>query len=281
MKTSLKELLFALFAFTLSFSVAYITEIKIVKDAVLLAFLIQWILFIPAYIFQTEKFYDLSGSFTYIFVICYVSYSFYLENGINIGNIILGGAIIIWAIRLGSFLFFRIHNAGEDKRFRNIKPSATRFFMTWTLQGMWVSICSACALTAISTSKGVQVNSLLYVGLAFFLIGFLIEVVADSQKSKFRSNPENKNKFVNTGLWSLSRHPNYLGEITLWLGITIMSISSLSGWQFVTLISPIFTYILLVYVSGVRLLEASGRKKWGHLESYQDYLKKTPSLIFK
>ena len=94
-------------------------------------------------------------------------------------------------------MFFRIHNAGEDKRFRNIKPSATRFFMTWTLQGMWVSICSACALTAISTSKGVQVNSLLYVGLAFFLIGFLIEVVADSQKSKFRSNPENKNKFVN------------------------------------------------------------------------------------
>ena len=280
-KNNLIHLILSLIAFVLAYSIAYLTGIDLVKQVVLYAFLIQWVLFIPAYIFQTEKFYDLSGSFTYIFVICYVSYSFYLENGINIGNIILGGAIIIWAIRLGSFLFFRIHNAGEDKRFRNIKPSATRFFMTWTLQGMWVSICSACALTAISTSKGVQVNSLLYVGLAFFLIGFLIEVIADSQKSKFRSNPENKNKFVNTGLWSLSRHPNYLGEITLWLGITIMSISSLSGWQFVTLISPIFTYILLVYVSGVRLLEASGRKKWGHLESYQDYLKKTPSLIFK
>ncbi len=280
-KNNLIHLILSLIAFVLAYSIAYLTGIDLVKQVVLYAFLIQWVLFIPAYIFQTEKFYDLSGSFTYIFVICYVSYSFYLENGINIGNIILGGAIIIWAIRLGSFLFFRIHNAGEDKRFRNIKTSATRFFMTWTLQGMWVSICSACALTAISTSEGVQVNSLLYVGLAFFLIGFLIEVVADSQKSKFRSNPENKNKFVNTGLWSLSRHPNYLGEITLWLGITIMSISSLSGWQFVTLISPIFTYILLVYVSGVRLLEASGRKKWGHLESYQDYLKKTPSLIFK
>jgi steroid 5-alpha reductase family enzyme len=210
-----------------------------------------------------------------------VSYSFYQENGINFGNIVLASAIIIWAIRLGSFLFFRIHKAGEDRRFRSIKPSPTRFFMTWTLQGMWVSICSACALTAISTSKGVQINSLLYVGLAFFLIGFLIEVIADNQKSKFRSNPENKNKFITTGLWSLSRHPNYLGEITLWLGVTIMSISSLSGWQFITLISPVFTYILLVYVSGVRLLEASGRKKWGHLESYQDYLKKTPSLIFK
>ena len=280
-KNNLIHLILSLIAFVLAYSIAYLTGIDLVKQVILYAFLIQWALFIPAYIFQTEKFYDLSGSFTYIFVICYVSYGFYLENGINIGNIILGSAIIIWAIRLGSFLFIRIHNAGEDKRFRSIKPSATRFFMTWTLQGMWVSICSACALTAISTSEGVQVNSLLYVGLAFFLIGFLIEVVADSQKSKFRSNPENKNKFINTGLWSLSRHPNYLGEITLWLGITIMSISSLSGWQFVTLISPIFTYILLVYVSGVRLLEASGRKKWGHLESYQDYLKKTPSLIFK
>ena len=280
-KNNLIHLILSLIAFVLAYSIAYLTGIDLVKQVILYAFLIQWALFIPAYIFQTEKFYDLSGSFTYIFVICYVSYGFYLENGINIGNIILGSAIIIWAIRLGSFLFIRIHNAGEDKRFRSIKPSATRFFMTWTLQGMWVSICSACALTAISTSKGVEVNSLLYVGLAFFLIGFLIEVVADSQKSKFRSNPENKNKFINTGLWSLSRHPNYLGEITLWLGITIMSISSLSGWQFVTLISPIFTYILLVYVSGVRLLEASGRKKWGYLESYQDYLKKTPSLIFK
>ena len=280
-KNNLIHLILSLIAFVLAYSIAYLTGIDLVKQVILYAFLIQWALFIPAYIFQTEKFYDLSGSFTYIFVICYVSYGFYLENGINIGNIILGSAIIIWAIRLGSFLFIRIHNAGEDKRFRSIKPSATRFFMTWTLQGMWVSICSACALTAISTSEGVQVNSLLYVGLAFFLIGFLIEVVADSQKSKFRSNPENKNKFINTGLWSLSRHPNYLGEITLWLGITIMSISSLSGWQFVTLISPIFTYILLVYVSGVRLLEASGRKKWGYLESYQDYLKKTPSLIFK
>ena len=280
-KNNLIHLALALIAFVLAYSIAYSTGIDLVKQVILYAFIIQWILFIPAYIFQTEKFYDLSGSFTYIFAVFYVSYSFYQENGINFGNIILASAIIIWAVRLGSFLFFRIHKAGEDRRFRSIKPSPTRFFMTWTLQGMWVSICSACALTAISSSKGVQVNSLLYVGLAFFLIGLIIEVIADNQKSKFRSNPENKNKFITTGLWSLSRHPNYLGEITLWLGVTIMSISSLSGWQFITLISPIFTYILLVYVSGVRLLEASGRKKWGHLESYQDYLKKTPSLIFK
>jgi|TARA_B110000305_G_scaffold240147_1_gene309918 steroid 5-alpha reductase family enzyme len=268
-------------AFSLAYSIAFLTEIDLVKSAILYAFVIQWVLFVPAYLLKTEKFYDLSGSLTYIFVVSYVSYNYYLIDGINFGNIIIGLAIIFWAVRLGSFLFLRIHKAGEDRRFNEIKTSATRFFMTWTLQGMWVSICSACALTAISSSKGVQINYLLFIGLAIFLIGFFIEVIADNQKTKFRSNPENKNNFISSGLWSYSRHPNYLGEIILWLGITIMSISSLNGWQFVTLISPVFTYVLLVYISGVRLLEASGKERWGHLESYQEYLKKTPSLIFK
>jgi len=278
---NLIHLVLSIVAFSLAYSIAFLTEIEIVKNAVLYSFLIQWILFVPAYLFQTEKFYDLSGSFTYVFIACYVSYNYYLFNGVNIGNIVIAGAIIIWAIRLGSFLFFRIKKAGEDRRFNEIKTSATRFFMTWTLQGMWVSICSACALTAISSSKGVEINSLLYIGLAIFLVGFLVEVIADNQKTKFRSDPENKNNFISSGLWSFSRHPNYLGEITLWLGISIMSISSLNEWQFITLISPVFTYVLLVYISGVRILEVSGKERWGHLESYQEYLKKTPSLIFK
>ena len=115
----------------------------------------------------------------------------------------------------------------------------------------------------------------------FFLSGFILEIIADTQKSKFRSNTENKNQFINTGLWSFSRHPNYLGEIILWLGISIMSISSLSGWQYVTLVSPVFTYVLLVYISGIRLLEESGKEKWGHLEEYKTYLKNTPSLLIK
>ena len=121
MKTSLKELFFALLAFTLSFSVAHITEIKIVKDAVLLAFFIQWILFIPAYIFQTEKFYDLSGSLTYISVVLFCFYNNFDSNNINLGNLIICLMIIIWATRLGSFLFIRIKKAGEDRRFREIK----------------------------------------------------------------------------------------------------------------------------------------------------------------
>ena len=277
MKTSLKELFFALLAFTLSFSVAHITEIKIVKDAVLLAFFIQWILFIPAYIFQTEKFYDLSGSLTYISVVSFCFYSNYESSRINLGNIIISSLIIMWAVRLGSFLFIRIKKAGEDIRFREIKKSPSRFFMTWTLQGMWVSLCSACALAGIA--NGIEINSYFYIGIIVFIIGFTAEIIADNQKSKFRKDPNNRDKFISSGLWKHSRHPNYLGEITLWLGISIISFSSLAGWQLITLISPIFTYLLLVYVSGIRILDYNGNKKWGHLDSYKDYRKNTPRLI--
>ena len=282
MKNSILHVVISLFVFSLSYLLAYSTGLDLVQETVLIVFVIQWVLFIPAYLLQTEKFYDLAGSFTYIFAVLFVFY----KSGENllkydIGNLILSIVIIVWALRLGSFLFKRIKKAGEDKRFKEIKKSPTRFFMTWSLQGMWVSVCSACALTALANPNGVQTNLLFYCGLFTFLTGFILEIIADTQKSKFRSNPENKDRFINSGLWSLSRHPNYLGEIILWLGITIMSISALSGWQYVTLISPIFTYVLLVYVSGVRLLEASGKKKWGHLEDYKKYLKNTPALIIK
>ena len=277
MKQSTKELLFSAIAFLFSYSIAYLTGIELVKNAVLLAFIIQWVLFIPAYLLQTEKFFDISGSITYISVVSYCFFNYYDPEKLNIGNAILSIIIIIWALRLGSFLFIRIKKAGEDIRFREIKKSPTRFFMTWTLQGMWVSLCSACALAGIA--KGIIINNYFYCGLAVFLIGFIVEIVADNQKTKFRSNPKNKDKFINSGLWKFSRHPNYMGEILLWLGISIISLSSLEGLELATLISPFFTYLLLVYVSGIRILEYNGDKKWGHLESYKIYKKITPRLI--
>ena len=276
------NLLISLTAFFIAISIAVATGIELVFNAVFLAFAIQWIAFIPAYVFQTEKFYDLTGSLTYLSVIWYSlvfsSNQFTNLNGANIAIVLL---ISLWAIRLGSFLFMRIHHDGEDKRFRSIKPSASQFFMTWTLQGLWVSLCSMCALTAISSTTGVVMNAFFYIGLALFILGFVVEVIADKQKSAFRANKENKDKFITSGLWAKSRHPNYFGEIVLWTGIAVMSFSSLQGLQYLTLISPIFTYFLLVYVSGVRMLEARGDIKWGDNPDYQDYKKKTPTLFFK
>ena len=276
---ALVNLLISLAVFFIAISIAAATGIENVLRVVILAFLIQWVAYIPAYVFQTEKFYDLTGSLTYLSV---TWYALILASGdfanANLANTVIVLLISLWALRLGSFLFMRIHKDGEDKRFRTIKPSATQFFMTWTLQGLWVSLCSMCALTAISSDSGVVVNALFYFGLGLFVLGFSTEILADNQKSKFRSFPENRDKFITTGLWAKSRHPNYFGEIVLWAGIAVMSFSSLEGWQYLTLISPIFTYILLVYVSGVRMLEARADLKWGHDENYKKYKSNTPVL---
>ena len=280
-------IVFFVFLFTytyadlISINSLQIHETNLLKITLIIAFAIQWIAFIPAFLLQTEKFYDLTGSLTYLSVCLFSLYATQTIENLSYGNLIVAGAIIIWALRLGSFLFKRIHNAGKDGRFDSIKTSFSQFLMTWTLQGMWVFICSSAALVAISSPTGVVVNNVFIVGLAVFIIGFAIEVIADNQKSKFRLDEKNRNIFINEGLWSRSRHPNYFGEIMLWTGITIMSIPSFVGLNFLALFSPVFTYLLLNHISGVRILEARGNEKWGNLAEYQEYKKQTPKLIPK
>ena len=268
-----------LYAEIISFNSIDFEGANLVGQILVMAFVIQWIVYVPAFVFKTEKFYDITGSFTYIGTILFALYASGSFQNLKLGNIFIGLAIIIWAIRLGSFLFMRIHKDKKDGRFDSIKTSFSQFFMTWTLQGMWVFICSSSALIAIANPSGVPINNVFILGLFMFIFGFAIEVIADNQKSAFRSIPENKDSFINEGLWARSRHPNYFGEITLWTGITVMGISTFEGMNYLAIFSPIFSYLLLVYVSGVRLLELRGHKKWGHLEDYQNYKKNTPKLI--
>ena len=270
-----------LYADAISFNSIDISGVNFVGHLLVMIFVIQWIAYIPAFIFKTEKFYDLTGSLTYISAILLALYSTNTSQSFDLGGLIIGLAIIVWAIRLGSFLFMRIHKDKKDGRFDSIKTSFSQFFMTWTLQGMWVFICSSAALVAIANPTGVVINSVFMLGLALFILGFVVEVIADNQKTVFRSIPENKDLFINEGLWARSRHPNYFGEITLWTGITVMGISTFEGMNYLAIFSPIFSYLLLVYVSGVRMLEYRGHKKWGHLEEYQNYKKNTPKLIPK
>ena len=275
------NILISVLSFAFSYGIAYLTGSVIVKNAVLLAYVIHWIAYIPAYMFQTEKYYDLTGSVTYLSVVWFVFLSTYKSISLNFGNLILVLLISIWTIRLGLFLFMRIHKAGEDKRFRSIKTSASQFFMTFTLSGLWVTLCSMCALVAISSPEGLVMNALTYIGIILFIIGFGIEIIADNQKTAFRSIEANKDSFITSGLWSKSRHPNYFGEVLLWFAIAVISFSSLEGLQLITLISPVFTYILLVYVSGVRMLEDMNDKKWADNEQYKSYKKNTPMLFPK
>jgi len=270
-----------LYADAISFNSIELSGVNLVGHLLVLIFVIQWIAYIPAFIFKTEKFYDLTGSLTYIAAISFALYSTNTSQSLDLGSLIIGAAIIVWAVRLGSFLFMRVHKDKKDGRFDTIKTSFSQFFMTWTLQGMWVFICSSAALVAIANPTGVPINILFIMGLALFILGFVIEIIADNQKSAFRSIPENKDVFINEGLWARSRHPNYFGEITLWTGITVMGISAFEGMNYLALFSPIFSYLLLNYVSGVRMLEYRGHKKWGHLDAYKVYKESTPKLIPK
>ena len=277
---SLMYLIFAALGFVIPFGISLAIGNEQVQNIVLLVYIIQWVAFIPAYMFQTEKFFDLTGSITYSSVFIYCIY-LASSGDLNWGSLVISILVILWAGRLGTFLFTRIAKDGEDKRFRTIKPDIAQFFMTWTLQGMWVSLCSLCAITGIASETGIIVNNIFYIGLVMFIGGFAIEVVADQQKTAFRAIPENRNKYITSGLWSRSRHPNYFGEITLWTGVAVMSFSSLSGIEYLTLISPIFTYLLLVKISGVRMLEGRGQKTWGNDEDYIAYMKNTPMVMLK
>lgn len=241
-----------------------------------LAFIIQWVAFIPAYLYRTEKFYDLTGSITYI-TVALVAVS--LGPSFDGRALLLVGIVSVWAIRLGTFLFRRIQAAGEDRRFREIKQSLPRFLLAWTTQGLWVVFSLAAALAAITSETKVELGIYALVGFVVWLVGFGIEVIADWQKSRFKANPSNAGKFINTGLWSWSRHPNYFGEIVLWIGVAIISLPVLGGWQWLTLISPVFIYILLTQVSGVPMLEKRANEKWGGQDEYETYKARTSTLI--
>tara|TARA_B100001250_G_scaffold407512_1_gene428393 strand:+ start:797 stop:1681 length:885 start_codon:yes stop_codon:yes gene_type:complete len=244
-------------------------------------FVIHWIVFIPSMIKQTEHYFDLMGSISYVLT-CMVSiYLVTLSTDLSLRSAIIASLIIIWAIRLGSFLFLRVKREGRDNRFNVMKTKFWWFLFTWTLGGLWVFVTMCAGLAAITSGKNVDLFShpLDIIGLSLWIIGFVTEVIADNQKSRFRSNPENANNFINEGLWKRSRHPNYFGEITLWLGITLMALPVLVGLQLITLVSPIFVYILLTKISGVSMQEGRAKKKWKDNEEYNDYLQNTPMLI--
>jgi steroid 5-alpha reductase family enzyme len=241
-----------------------------------LAFLIQWLVFIPAFLLQSEKFFDLTGSLTYISV---TLIALLFSPGADARAMLLAGLVIIWAIRLGAFLFTRVQKAGKDDRFDEIKPSFIRFLNVWTIQGLWVTFTMAAALVGITTSTRKGLDLFALIGFLVWAFGFAIEVLADAQKRRFNADPGNKGKFIQTGLWSRSRHPNYCGEIVLWTGVALIAIPVLQGWQWVALISPIFVTLLLTRVSGIPLLEQKADKKWGGQEDYESYKKRTPVLI--
>lgn len=266
----------ALFAWAGSQNGVSVGRVPVYAIVVAYAFVVQWVAFVPSYLRQSERYYDLTGSFAYISAIV-IAVS--LSEATDARSILLLVLVLVWAGRLGPFLFRRVRRAGKDDRFDEIKRSFSRLLLTWTLQGLWVSLTLAAALAAVTSIKPKALDVFAFVGLAVWVIGFAIEATADWQKSRFRANPANKGSFITSGLWAVSRHPNYFGEITLWVGIAIVAIPVLRGWQYAALVSPVFVYLLITRVSGVPLLEKKADAKWGGQEAYDEYKRRTPVLV--
>ena len=241
-----------------------------------IGFALHWALFIPSYAFKTEHYFDLTGSLSYITT---VAAAIVFNPSLDLRDLIICAMITVWALRLGSFLFWRIKKDGQDKRFIVMKTKFTWFLMTWTIGGLWVLVTLAAGLAALTSSISEVLGVLIYLGVALWLFGFVVEVTADNQKTEFRKNPDNRNRFITTGVWSWSQHANYFGEITLWFGLALVSLPVLSGWQLATLISPVFVYFLLTKVSGIPLLDRLAKQKWGTDSDYLSYTQATSKLL--
>tara|TARA_Y100001954_G_scaffold34644_1_gene33091 strand:+ start:814 stop:1686 length:873 start_codon:yes stop_codon:yes gene_type:complete len=279
LNVSLTLIAIYLYSFTANNIETEILGFNSFKFLITIAVLIQFLIFLPSFMFQTEKFYDLTGSLTYISVTSIAYFS--IENP-STTDTILFLYVIIWAGRLGIFLFRRINKDGKDERFDKAKKKFFWFLQYWMGQAAWVVFTAGASVLAILSPTKTELDIMAFIGIFLWWSGFLIEVIADYQKRKFRKTSNPKTEFISNGLWSRSRHPNYFGEITLWIGMAVISLSSLNGIEYVTaIVSPVFVYLLLRKAEGVPMLERIAEERYGDLPEYIDYKKNTPVLMMK
>ena len=259
---------------------AIFSGLPVILLCAIVSFATHWIIAVPSLITSSEKYFDFTGMVATLLLVLTSMFAL-LSSGAeaSIRSVFVATFVSVWTLRLGIFLYKRIVKAGEDRRFRDIKKSLPKFLMTWTLSALWVFLTTVNAITLITLNPLEPIGVFFVFGALLWLLGFGFEVIADRQKKHFSEQPENKGRFITQGLWSISRHPNYFGEIILWTGIAIISLPFLSGWQFVTLVSPVFVFLLLTRISGLPFLEEKAEKKWGENKDYIEYKKRTPILV--
>ena len=231
-------------------------------------------MFIIAYVRQSDKLTDISYAVTFATI---ALYGFYKSDG-SPSHILLASAVGIWSLRLGSFLLYRVIKRGKDSRFDGTRENFVKFGKFWLGQALTVWVLMIPSILAFGATLTLTIGSL--IGLVVWASGLIIETTADIQKMNFANNPANKNKWIESGIWRYSRHPNYYGEILVWVGLYLYVIPGLSITQTIFgLISPIAITCLLLFVSGIPVLEKAADKRWGNLAAYQEYKRRTSLLI--
>ncbi|CAG2221453.1 Cytochrome c-b,Cytochrome c, somatic B,Cytochrome c, testis-specific,Cytochrome c,Cytochrome c 2,Cytochrome c, somatic,Cytochrome c iso-1/iso-2,Cytochrome c-2,Cytochrome c, somatic A [Mytilus edulis] len=237
---------------------------------------IQWACWAVAATLKTEKFYDLAGSSTFFLL---ALQSLRWNRTYFTRQKVQTGMVMAWAVRLGTFLFTRILKEGQDKRFNKVRDNPRVFWFYWTVQGVWVLLTLLPTLLVNSKKEDQPLTKKDYIGWGLWVAGFILETVADYQKSSFRNNPDNEGQFINVGLWKMVQYPNYLGEIMMWSGLYLTSTSVLKGWEHLAVVSPIFLTYLLTNLSGIPLQEKSAMRRYGSNPDFLKHIQNTKKLI--
>ena len=188
--------------------------------------------------------------------------------------------VSVWAIRLSFYLTWRNWGEGEDYRYRDMRQKRPGSFASWSL--VWVfGLQGALALfiglpltVAIAMPGDSALGLLDALGVLLFIIGFLFESIGDYQLARFKSNPANKGKVMDSGVWRYTRHPNYFGDATLWWGMFLVAAATPWGWF--TVLSPLAMTALIIKVSGVAMLERTITER---RPEYRAYIERTSAFI--
>ena len=205
---------------------------------------------------------------------------FYNSGDFYARKVLLLALVSLWGLRLSIYLAWRNIGNGEDFRYQEFrrKYGAERYwwfsyFQTFLLQGALIMLVSLPLLGVNSQTGSDGLNWMDYVGILVFIIGFIFEAGGDFQLARFKKNPNNKGKVLNTGFWKYTRHPNYFGDSAVWWSFGIFSIAAGSYWTFV---GSVFMTLLIIKVSGVALLEKSLNET---KPQYREYIQKTNSFF--
>jgi steroid 5-alpha reductase family enzyme len=187
--------------------------------------------------------------------------------------------VLIWAVRLGGYLLTRILRIKVDHRFDEMRDRPLRFARFWLLQAISVAVIMLPVSYLLGRDSASDFGVWAIVGVAIWFIGLAIESAADAQKSSFKGKEENRERFITSGLWRYSRHPNYFGEMLVWWGLFLYAVPFLHGAAFAVVIGPVFITLLLLFVSGIPLLERGAEAKYGDDLAYREYKRRTSILV--
>lgn len=187
--------------------------------------------------------------------------------------------VLIWAIRLGWYLFRRILLIKVDHRFDEMREKPLLFARFWFLQALSVAVIMLPVSYLLGRDAAPDFGLWAVAGTAIWLVGLVIEAAADAQKSAFKNKNGGRNDFTTSGLWRYSRHPNYFGEMLVWWGLFVFAVPFLHGAAFAVVIGPVVITLLLLFGSGIPLLERSAEARYGDDPAYREYKRRTSILV--